>query len=62
MAMKPCPDCGTPVSNRAAICPKCGRRRPYRNPVIGKAMGIGCLVFVVVAGACLAFAVMMQPK
>lgn len=56
---RPCPDCGTNVSTRAAICPDCGRRRPHRNPVIGKAAGIGCLVLMVGIAAALGFALLM---
>jgi hypothetical protein len=55
---KPCPDCGKLVSTRAAICPNCGRRKPHRNPVIDKAMGIGFLVLVVVMGLCIMFTMM----
>jgi predicted nucleic acid-binding Zn ribbon protein len=29
MALKPCPDCGRPVSKRAILCPGCGREIMY---------------------------------
>lgn len=32
MPLIPCPDCGTEVSDRAPVCPKCGR--PIAPPVM----------------------------
>jgi hypothetical protein len=41
MALKPCKECGTPVSSGAKACPKCGKEWPTGKPM---SMGmIGCL-------------------
>lgn len=31
MALKPCPHCGHPISDKAAICPKCGQKLPQKS-------------------------------
>jgi len=29
--LKPCPDCGRPLSRQARACPNCGRPRPHKS-------------------------------
>lgn len=31
MALKPCPDCGKPLSSQAPTCPNCGRETGVRS-------------------------------
>lgn len=46
MAMKPCKECGQPVSTKAGFCPHCGKKDPARPTRYG--CGTGCLVLIVV--------------
>ena len=61
--LKPCKDCETPISTRAKICPHCGLKKPhepdfirYVNYIAGSLMGLGFLLFFLLAmlGMCAA--------
>lgn len=59
MPLQPCPECQTPVSDSAKVCPKCGRPHPMTKRA-GKAdqlagswglvvlavLGTGCFMYV----------------
>ena len=53
MALEACPDCGGPLSSRAASCPTCGyrARRPTlllpRKPIVWAVAFMAVIVFVV---------------
>lgn len=34
MALKPCKECGGPVSDKAESCPKCGAKQPKKTSVL----------------------------
>lgn len=46
MALFPCPDCGTQVSDQALGCPKCGR--PLRAPMQAPKSGMSTVLIVVI--------------
>ena len=52
--LKPCRECGDPVSDRAKICPHCGIKKPLQHPVLcgindvaNGMMGCGCLLMLI---------------
>jgi predicted nucleic acid-binding Zn ribbon protein len=47
LILKPCPDCGTEISRKAAVCPKCGRvlKTPQTIQGIAAALIIGAILF-----------------
>ena len=52
MALKPCPECGTEVSTKAATCPQCGT--PLKSGVLDTSVSgnartcLGCLAWPII--------------
>ncbi|WP_180161056.1 hypothetical protein [Acinetobacter sp. YH12064] len=50
MTIKPCKECGGPVSSKAESCPKCGAKQPKKTSVLTWVV-LGVIVLVGVIGA-----------
>lgn len=49
MALKSCKECGSPISPKATMCPRCGAPQ---KPETGRAKFVGCLVLLALFGTC----------
>lgn len=63
MALKPCRECGQPVSTSAKACPSCGVGHPTKG-ALSKPLGCGngCLVLIVVIGIGVVAAMFTEPS
>jgi hypothetical protein len=55
MAMKPCLECGTPVSTSAKVCPNCGKRKPTKK-------SRGCLYLLAGLGLLVVIGLLYDPQ
>ena len=53
MALTPCRECNTEISERAKVCPHCGVNKPFQGAgargfktITDAMMGIGCLIIL----------------
>ncbi|WP_257223698.1 hypothetical protein [Acinetobacter sp. YH12140] len=49
MAIKPCKECGSPVSDKAPTCPQCGAKQPKKTSKIALIFA-GLMLFMVIIG------------
>jgi len=45
-----CPDCTTEVSDKAPVCPKCGRPLSAQKSLFTKDLGVGGLIYTLIIG------------
>ena len=49
MAIKPCKECGSPVSDKASTCPQCGAKQPKKTSKIAIIFA-GLMLFIIIIG------------